>query len=251
MVLNLGPLGKGKKYLPPLYTYTGSCEYHEDAAGTGGTVNWQLVFLSSGTLNFQRVVDSIDVFIVDGGSNGDPGYSVSTTAHGGNGGDGGRAKTHSAVAVATGMNYQITVGAANGGSSGAFDKSTSGGTKKSGGTGASAADNNPYPAASGENGTLSFDGAGDRSGYYPNYRYGASGGGGGAKSPNGTIAASGSGGSNGGGAGGAYNASGSAASSNNSGAGGGGGGMEISGGSYIDQPGGNGRSGIVIIRNAR
>ena len=256
MVINLGPAGKSAAKSPPVFTYTGSYEYHEDAAGDGGIVNWQIVFLSSGTLAFQRVVNAIDVFIVDAGEPGQSGHWDGTThfaASGGKGGNGGKAYTHSGVSAATNTAYQIVIGtssttAANRVSSG-FNKNASSGSQKTGGAGGWANGQNQGAAGGiGDNGVLSFGGAGDRSGYYPNYQYGAGGGGGGAKAADGTYFAvsPGKGGSNGSGDGGAYNAKGGNATKN-SGSGGGGGGFY----NNTDQPGGTGGSGIIIIRNAR
>jgi hypothetical protein len=244
MILNLGPLGASKAKSPPAFTYTGAYELKQSTR-SDGTVDWELALTSSGTLTFTRVVDSVDIFLVGPGANGQRGYADSTTAHGGKGGNGGQVKTVYGKAVTAGTSYSIVIGSPGTATSG-FSESASSGGGKTGGAGATAIGNNRVNAGAGTDGTKSFGGTGAL--YYPNYYYGASGGGGGARSANYTIASPGIKGDNGAGDGGSYSNSGGSAT-RNSGSGGGGGGYDIS--NYTDQPGGAGGSGIIIIRNAR
>lgn len=245
----LGPRGVPKYKKPPAFTYTGSYEYHEDTAGSDGTVNWQIVFLTSGTLRFSRVVENIDVFLVGHGETGHQGYYSSPFFHGGKGGHGGALKTASGVPVSAGINYSIVIPAEGSPTTASFrnDCTAASGGGVDGGAGAYVADNNPFNAVAGSQGGLSFGGNGDRSGYRPTYRYGASGGGGGAGSPNGTRRNGGGGGTSDGGTGGNYNGDGGSGGNGNSGAGGGGGGKNVD----TEYLGGAGGPGIVIIRNAR
>lgn len=252
----LGPRGVPKYKKPPAFTYTGNCDIYYDTAGTDGTVNWQIVFLTSGTLRFSRVVPNLDVFLVGHGETGHQGTYSSPFYYGGKGGRGGELKTVRSVPVSAGVDYSIVIPAEGSNTTASFRSdcfARSGNEDSSigasGGVGAHVADNNPFAAGSGTQGGLSFGGVEgeDRSGYYPNYRYGAGGGGGGAGSPGGTHQNGGAGGTNGGGQGGNYNGDGSAASQNNSGSGGGGGGKNAD----VNYLGGAGGPGIVIIRNAR
>lgn len=243
MVINLGPTGKSKAKMPPSFTYTGRYAY-EESTRADGTVDWEIALLSSGTLTFSRVVDSVDAFLVGPGADGQEGYfdNTSNDYHGGRGGSGGETKTVSGISVTAGTGYPAVIGA-EGAATGVFGSSAASGAGKTGGAGGSISGN----GSSGQDGVLSFNGNGTRN-YYPNYRYGASGGGGGVKTSAFVNRSPGRGGTNGAGDGGSYDSAGGSASAN-SGSGGGGGGANVNGPAL--HAGGSGNSGIIIIRNAR
>lgn len=97
--------------------------------------NWKIRFLSSGTLNFSRLgsaVNGIDLFLVGGG--GGAGGNTNTTIAAGGGG--GYTGSYGGIAVSTGIDYPIVVGAGgtgvlalgnDGGSSSAFGYNKEGG----------------------------------------------------------------------------------------------------------------------------
>lgn len=258
----LGPRGKPRYKMPPIFEYNGvRCDgkaymsvdglftYRVQTAGDG-TVNWELAIYSGNRTNlrFSRVVDQIDAFYVGPGAKGESGYAGGTdgkTAYGGRGGAGGETKTVSGIAVSSGVDYPITIGTP-GTATSAFGNSAASGGGYAGGTGSHASNNNPVLGTAGRDGNLSFGGAGIRQ-HWTAVKFGAPGGGGGARSANGTIAAPTSGGSSNAGAGGAYGNDGGDATLAGSGAGGGGGSYDLAGG--YDRPGGDGASGILIIRN--
>lgn len=248
MILNFGSPGKSKAKMPPLFTYTGTYRYEESVA-EDGTVNWELAFLSSGTLTFQRVVDKIDVFLVGPGANGSDGSHNDSIARsfGGKGGNGGAlvtCKGTSAISVQAGTQYSITIGTPGNATTG-FGKSAASGGGKTGGAGAYVTDN-VYAGDNAGNGSDGERAFGGSTLLWNGYKYGASGGGGGVKSAvNYYERSPGTGGTSGAGNGGAQNANGGNATAN-SGSGGGGGGFYSWEGS-----GGSGGSGIIIIRNAR
>lgn len=250
MILNLGPMGKSRAKMPPQFTYTGSYQYAESVR-SDGTVDWEIAFLSSGTLVFQKVVDKIDVFMIGGGAPGSAGSHNDSIARsiGGAGGKGGTRRNlsgNSAVPVTAGTSYILTIGGSGAATSG-FGTTAAGGNGKAGGAGAYVTDgtNSGEHAGNGNDGEEAF-GSGSTTLLWNGYKYGAGGGGGGAKAPVTYFARNpGSGGTSGAGDGGAENANGGAAAAN-SGSGGGGGGFYNWAGS-----GGAGGSGIIMIRNAR
>jgi len=256
----LGPRGLDASKRPPVFTYNGeTCDgtaymsvpgvftYRVQAAADG-KVNWELaIYYGVNTaLRFSRVVNEIDAFYVGPGADGASGTSSGTTAYGGRGGNGGEVKTVSGISISANVDYPITIGSGSTATSG-FGNSAAPGGGKAGGTGATAADNNPSDAPAVSDGELSFGGTGIRQ-HWTSVKFGAPGGGGGARSANGTIANPAAGGSSNAGSGGAYGNAGAAASLAGSGAGGGGGSYDRATG-YNDKPGGAGASGILILRN--
>jgi len=243
----LGPRGLPKYKKPPAFTYTGQYVFNQ-LPRADGMVDWELAFLTSGTLVFNRVVDSIDVFLVGAGAKGQTGYYDDATYnhHGGKGGNGGQVRNIAGVAVSAGIPYPIVVGSGSTNTSGFGATATNGGGK-TGSAGASSSSN----GTAGKVGVTAFNGTAQL--YKPTYRYGASGGGGGCVLSNFVVKSAGGKGADGGGAGGAANSAsdvrvGSAGVAN-SGGGGGGGAASPNGPAYL--AGGNGGSGIIIIRNAR
>lgn len=224
-----------------------------------GNYNWRIKLTGSGTATFTKDA-VVDVFLVGAGGAGGAGAD----GGGGGGGGGGYATTIKALTVKAGT-YNIVVGSCTGGAGGnttAFNITANGGSVGEpdfgkGGKGGSGGGAGGYNwesggkgGANGSNGTTNHGsrsgGAGDGK---TKYEFGASsgtlycgGGGGGA----GSNSSGGAGGSGGGGAGGAKWTVGTAGTANTGGGGGGGGHHDSS---YVR--GGNGGSGIVIIRNAR
>lgn len=266
MILNLGPLGKSRNKMPPEFTLTvGGNTYtrssflsatngsisgvgaYAETTTSAGIVNWTMALFTGATLTFQRVVDALDVFIVDSGESGSVGYHENAKSCGGDGGRGGKTYTHSAVPVTAGTNYAITIGTSNGTSS-FGNKTASSGTRKSGGVGAKANDGLMSGTASknGETGPQAF-GDNDTE-VQKNRRYGNGGGAGGARNDKYYVLGPSSGGASTAPDGGAYNSSGESASAN-TGDGGSGGGYDNP--TYSESPGKAGGSGIVMIRNAR
>lgn len=255
-------IGLNPAKMLPVFSYSGSYRFDYDKL-SNGTYNWELAFLSgSGTnLNFSRVTDKIDIFIVGSGANGGHGSSnpdYQYYAIGGKGGNGGEIKTLSNITIATNTNYPVTIGSAGNITSiniGGTTYSCSSGTGKVGGDGAVVYGNASIATVgqNGQNGVYAFGSSNTK--LWPGYRYGASGGGGGTRNAQyyvirgygtgGKGPASGSGGA---GNGGAYNQGGKNATAN-SGCGGGGGGYDQE--NYNDYDGGIGGSGIIIIRNHR
>lgn len=123
----------------PTFTYTGSYEIVDDNDNpiTTSDGNWKIRFLTSGTLTFiylNGATFGIDVFRVGGGgSGGHIEYGDNRTA---GGGGGGYTSTDMGVSVATGVAYEITIGAGgttgtqtgnDGGNTVAFGKTCGGG----------------------------------------------------------------------------------------------------------------------------
>ena len=238
----------------PKYTYNGSLQYTDEGSG-----NWHVKFTTGGTLTIEKAM-TIDVFLVGGGYGGEAGTG-GYRCYGGDGGQGGNVHTVYKHKVTAGT-YTITIG--SGGSSGssgsatsAFSLSSASGTAgAAGGIGASIAGENPASiilSTAGSNGVYAF-GTSDIDGVM----YAA--GGGGAACVNTTFTWSRNfggvaqpGGTTGGGYGADTQAVGGNAT-NNTGSGGGGGGADASangGGGAFGFLGGNGGSGVIIIRNAR
>lgn len=246
----------------PTFTYTGSYQIVSDTGSAlamgDTTTNWNIRFLTSGTLRFSNLKGAgggIDIFCVGGGGGGgssggcggrtstskssisaNTNYAVTIGAGGSSGGGGGGSSSFGSIASANGGGGPGGAGGSGGGGSGLYITSSN---KANGGNGGS----------DGSNGTNGYgtDGFRNGSGQGSTTRaFGSSngtlyaGGGGGAGDYN---CSAGTGGSGGGGAGGSIHDSNPKAGGNgtaNTGGGGGGG-----------SPGGSGGSGIIIIRNKR
>ena len=251
-----------------IFIYTGNCEVVDDSAT--GTGNWKIKFLTSGALTTKVAID-VDVFLVGGGGGGQETAGI----HGGSAGGGGYTQTYKNISISASQNQNIQIGsggagggssgsdggqsyfistsyAANGGIGAALNKAGNGGS----GGGCSGAADEKYPGIGGSDGssgttnnTLCTIGYGQGTttrefgessatlyaggGTGGQYRY---------NSWPGPLA----GGAGGGGAGGGYNSVAADGVANTGG--GGGGGTPYYG---VSVNGGNGGSGIVIIRNAR
>jgi len=246
------------------FTYTGAFTWIDDGNG-----DWRFKALSSGTFTpLKKII--IDVFMVGGGGAGKG--TPDNTYISGAGGAGGYTGTWLNITLNANQAYPIVIGAGglgvlggagnNGGSTSGFEHSVLGGygatgtAGANGGTGGGAACYSPSYSGgaggtNGGNGLSSYTvsgGTGQNTttkefGEIDGYVY--AGGGGGARHGQGGSA--GVGGLNGGGAGGdaAYGSGRSATA--NTGGGGGGGAGSYDGARY----GGNGGSGILIIRNKR
>ena len=113
----------------PKFEYTGTYEYIEDGGG-----NWRIKFLTSGVLTLLTKL-RVDAFLVGGGAGG--------TNDGGSGGGGGYTNTVKNIALPSGGNYDITIGAGgapngNGGETSCFGVTATGGSGKNGGSGGGA-----------------------------------------------------------------------------------------------------------------
>lgn len=266
----------------PEFTYSGSFKIVDDAGNPISTSkkNWQIQFLTSGTLVFSNLngaQNGIDAFLVGGGGGGAAVGDGGTGTYGnfkwGSGGGGsGYTKTKKAFQPQNNTPYAITIGPGgsvgnNGGATSAFDVSAAGGQRgytHDGGAGGSG----------GASGTWSDGGSGGQTGGkdgsrgagYNNATYGqtASGGSGQGATTRAFGDSSGKVYADGGAGGGGYNTtSGGNATQGPQGSNGGGGhgrpngiantGSGGAGGGYRDAGGtaGAGGSGIVIIRNAR
>lgn len=89
----------------PTFTYTGVSNMIDDGDG-----NWRIKLLTSGTLTFTEVKDYIDVFLVGGGASG---TSSKNDYHyfPGSGGGGGYTITSKGMQVETNKPYDIVIGA--------------------------------------------------------------------------------------------------------------------------------------------
>ena len=272
MVINLDQVRLDKTLYAPIFTlkidghdYTresflaetngyipGIGAYQEETVG--GIVNWTLAICKTGQIVFDRVVNAVDLFLVGCGEDGGAGYhtdSPSGRSCGGPGGKGGKTKTYkgqNGVALTQGTGYSATVSTSTRTETalGAWD--TSGGTQKSGGTGAYAHDGirSGGAATPGDPGTPAFgDGV---TNLWAGWTYGNGGGAGGTRNNVYYTVSPSSGGDTTAADGGAYNSDGGSARAN-TGDGGGGGGYDAP--TYTDRPGGTGGSGIIMIRNAR
>lgn len=231
----------------PVFTYTGSYDYILDSAK-----DWRVKFLTSGTLIFNKIKGTVDLFLVGGGGGGNSG----TYAGGGGGGYTGTWKN---VPVAVGTVYSIVVGAGGysgaGGTTSALGHLVSGGLVNNdhggnggSGGGAYSSTKGGYGGSNGGNGETIVSKGGTGQGFTTGEfgeptgaLYG--GGGGGGVGCDGCQSYYGVGGSGGGGRGGAYLVA-AAAGKVNTGGGGGGCAMTPSNGAA-------GGSGIVILRNFR
>lgn len=235
------------------YSFSGQSEYQESSG------NWEIALKTSGTFRFKAKVDAIDIFLVGGGQDGSNGVAVDYIyAHGGDGGDGGDYKTESNVSVSRATDYSIEIGSAGAspGASTGFGKTSSGGTKKTGGTGSYATiGGSLVDGTAGENGSKAFGESGALIG--GDTIYGSSGGSGGSARSTDYGSRSAQSGGTGAGSGGSASAYGGGSVSNGAqattpGSGGGGGGALVKqGGTPTPGRGGDGASGIIIIRNHR
>lgn len=270
-------VGVNQNLLEPIFSYSvGQSGYAYDYEISNGVCNWELAFLAGNhaTLNFSRVTNAIDIFIVGGGNNGLPGYSANTDYHfcyGGKGGNGGEIKTIRNVAVSPNVDYYITIGGAGNEEqeethSVAYTTTTSitignttysciSGNGLTGGTKGIVYYNQVTQGGDGRTGEYAFEDSNTL--LWGGYHYGSSGGGAGCRNDNGYIAGYGIGGlckiypnsiEVRAGRGGNYNGDGTSAPTN-SGAGGGGGGYDQY--NTTDYGYGFGGSGIIIIRNHR
>lgn len=259
MIFNMVGGGGSRRGMPE-FTYTGTYNAIEEGNG-----NWNIRFLTSGTLSFKKLkgaAKGIEIFAVGGGAAGRATYTSGSNQFGGWGGAGGKtacSKTNNPEGIfpTENVDYSITIGSGGANSNGAGKATVvnivrvltaEGGSDQSNGTGAGGnGAGRTYSASTYRNsqpggaGVLAF---GDSS--FDSILYGP-GGGGGCSSADGGTAAGSIGGKTGGGSGSmtAGVAGGSAAA--NSGGGGGGGGFTAS----KTTAGGAGGSGIVIIRNVR
>ncbi len=233
MILNIGA-GKARDKVPPLFSVTGGTYRYAQSVAADGKVNWEIALLSgsNATLNFQRVVDAVDVFLVGGGR----------SAGAGNGANGGQRLTATGVSVSSGTNYAFTVGGSNGSTS-IFGRTANSGSGSSGGIGGmngGSTKGGDGAYAFGASSSLVFSGR----------KYGAGGGGGGVnRRVAGGYSAGAGGGETGGGAGSSQPTTSGVAGTANTGGGGGGGFYDEY--TYTASAGGAGGSGIIIIRNAR
>lgn len=234
MILNVGA-GKARNKMPPLFSVTGGTYNYAQSVAADGTVNWELALLSgsNATLNFSRVVDAVDVFLVGGGR----------SAGAGNGANGGQRVTATRVAVSSGTNYSFTVGGSNGSTS-IFNRSANSGGGSAGGIGGTNASGG---STKGNDGAYAFGAS--TSLIFSGRKYGPGGGGGGVNRRVGGYSAGAAGGVTGGGAGSSQTSASGVAGTANTGGGGGGGFYDEY--TYTASAGGAGGSGIIIIRNAR
>lgn len=234
MILNVGA-GKARDKVPPLFSVTGGTYSYAQSVAADGKVNWEIALLSgsNATLNFQRVVDAVDVFLVGGGK----------SAGTGNGANGGQRLTATGVSVSSGTNYAFTVGGSNGSTS-IFGRTANSGSGSSGGIGGTNASGG---ATRGGDGAYAFGASSSL--IFSGRKYGPGGGGGGVNRRVGGYFAGAAGGETGGGSGSSQTSAAGGNGTANTGAGGGGGFYDEY--TYTASAGGAGGSGIIIIRNAR
>ena len=245
----------------PKFTYTGTYEYIDDGGG-----NWRIKFLTSGTFTPLKAM-TIDAFLVGGGGGG---ADASSFMNGNAGGAGGYTKTEKQITLTKDTEYSIVIGSGGlgnnyyqsrstkGGDTSAFGVTATGGSSKipntnyghgvAGGSGSGA-----YNAAGGSDG-----GNGGSSGGYTGgtgqgtttREFGEptgdlySGGGAGGTNTSGRVISGGAGG----GGSGTYYKENTGLRDGAENTGGGGGGVYTPGSPDETRYGGNGGSGIVIIR---
>lgn len=245
----------------PEFTYTGEYDIVNFNGIDESRANWEIHFLTSGTLRFSKLNGAkkgIDAFLVGGGGNG--GNSITNV---GGGGGGGGFTTTETINIATDKDYNIIIGGSGGETSGFGLNAAAGITGGDGGGGGAGTGHggscgrfvrryeHVYPSNGGDGVTAFNSGTGTL--------YGAGGGGGGfygvyyvSDEVDGYDQCPGaSGGLTGGGAGGGNNSLYGRDGTPNTGGGGGGAGAVDYGHSSIPSGGGAGGSGIVIIRNKR
>lgn len=274
-----------KSLMRPKFTYTGRCELCGDGFNSH---HWKIKFLTSGILNFSDLgwLDKIDIFLVGGGGSG---ANYNSAAGTGGGGGGGYTNTYKNITIQKGVNYNIVIGNGGGTVSRGLLTPGNGGTSSCtiGGTTYSAAGGAQGNGVNGGAGGSGGGGAGTKISGSTTARLsggaGGSNGGNGATSSNSSVTlgaggagqgrttrefgeasgelygcggGGGAGNSFSGGAGGTYAGEGGSNTYGsgqvgfiNTGAGGGGAGEGTSG--INARRGGQGGSGIVIIRDAR
>ena len=212
--------------------------------------DWEVAFLLNGTLILDKPLNNVDVFMVNAGGNGKNGSDGDSA--GGAGGNGGKYQTWTGTSIPAGT-YAVTVGQSDGATTsfGELMEVSSDAAFFEGGRGSVGGiySGATHAADSGDDGVYAF---GDVSNIiYPARRYGSSGGGGGQSSTNNPSAnASGQpGGENAGAGSSNINTNGGPGLANSGSGGGGGFGRFANGGSHTS--GGNGGSGIILIRPAR
>lgn len=255
----------------PIFSYTGT---YQKVFNTDGS--WELRLLTSGTLKFSSLSTPVDLFLVGGGgAGGYSSYENDGTYHGGGGGGGGRVTSVKGTQLALNTSYAVEIGAGgintNGGQTKAFNLSVLGGNAADqyhGGNGGSGGGTGGYSHTSngGAGGVDGSDGekisggtnAGNGSGLTTrafgdsNGIFYAGGGGGGAGiNSSGTAGSPGMGGAGGGGSGGSGVSGSRNGFAGTANTGGGGGGAFAYSSALGAFSGGDGGSGIVIIRNMR
>lgn len=210
--------------------------------------DWEVAFLLNGTLVLDKALNNVDVFMVNAGRNG--GNGADGDSAGGVGGNGGKYQIWTGTSIPAGT-YAVVVGQSDGATT-SFGELMAVSSDAASIPGGDRALGGPYEtnheAGIGTNGVYAF---GDSANLiYPARKYGSSGGGGGTYSAsNGANYPGKLGGENAGAGSSNINTNGGAGLAN-SGAGGGGGFGYYSGrGSHTS--GGNGGSGIILIRPAR
>lgn len=255
----------------PIFSYTGT---YQKVFNTDGS--WELRLLTSGTLKFSSLSTPVDIFLVGGGgSGGYSSYENDGTYRGGGGGGSGYVTTVKGTQLAKNTSYVIEIGAGGantgGGQTKAFNLTVNGGNAADqyhGGNGGSGGGTGGYSVTSngGAGGSNGSDGEkisgganagngselttrafGDSNGAF----YAGGGGGGAGINSSGTAGSPGAGGSGGGGKGGAGTSGSRNGSAGTANTGGGGGGAFAYSASLGAFSGGDGGSGIVIIRNMR
>lgn len=136
--------------VPITFTYTGNYEIvnDDDTPYTAGNKNWKIKLLTSGEFKFTSTKDftgNIDAFLVGGGASGGAGWYDSVHTETGGSGGPGYNETYLGINLETGTTYNVVVGSGgtapiefsedgkDGGSTSAFGKTVSGGTKGEGG----------------------------------------------------------------------------------------------------------------------
>lgn len=133
----------------PAFTYTGRYELIDEGEANGAR-NWNLRFLTGGTLKFTDFggAERFDVFLCGGGGAGARPVKQSSGYWGGQGGGGGRTLTRRGLALSAGENYYISIGAGGAGTGTVVNRAADGeatsafGCTAEGGQGGGASVNN-------------------------------------------------------------------------------------------------------------
>ena len=257
-----GGFGGNAPIVVPIFNYTGNWQIIE-SFDENDRIRFYLRLLSSGVLTTSANAD-IAAFLCGGGYAGANGVYVenqANAAHGGTGGAGGRCINYSSLALAQGIEYAVTIGAAGGGNSlvqyGAETLcSSAAGVSASGGARAESVAGQVRNGSPGGASTVPIFMISPMVGL----AIGGGGGGGGSGSNGGGSSGFGAGGAGGpgGGNGGRgnnvlsssqnYSTAGASAAANTGGGGGGGGGLWQSGSASGSVSGGAGGTGIILIR---
>ena len=197
---DLTAIGDWKALFAFSFRYSGSFSYKDGSAGWVNannttinilSTNWQVKFLSSGTLTVLGSLSNIDVFLVGGGG----GAGGCSSTRGGGGGGGGYTTTQTNIAI-NNTDYPVTIGGgggcgASGGTSTALGYSAAGGgagraySNGRGGDGGSGGGGNfggnGFPSPTGTGGSNGSNGSDGRvrtyqsNGNINEYNYGGSG----------------------------------------------------------------------------